>query len=50
MENILLDSLKATSAINWERLKKKETFPKRMPIKPQAQVKRTYPSKPAKEE
>ena len=50
MENILLDSLKVTSAINWEKLKKKETFPKQMPIKPHAQVKRTYPSKPAKEE
>ena len=50
MENILLDSLKVTSAINWEKLKKKETFLKRMPIKPHAQVKGTYPSKPAKEE
>lgn len=50
MINILLNSLKVTSAINWEKLKKKETFPKRMPIKPHAQVKGTYPSKPAKEE
>lgn len=50
MENILLDSLKVTSAINWEKLKKKETFPKRIPKKPSAQVKKTYPSKPVKEE
>lgn len=50
MENILLDSLKVASAINWEDLKKKETFPIRMPIKPHAPVKRTYPSMPMKEE
>lgn len=50
MENILLDSLKITSAINWEKLKKKETFPKRMPIEPQAQVKKAYPNKPVREE
>lgn len=50
MENILLDSLKVTSAINWEKLKKKETFPKRMPTKPYARFKKDYPSKPAKEE
>lgn len=50
MENILLDSLKATSAINWEKLKKTEIFLRRTPIKPYAQVKRTYPSMPAKEE
>ena len=50
MENILLDSLKVTSVINWEKLKKNETFLKRMPIKPFAQDKRTYPNKPAKEE
>lgn len=50
MENILLDSLKVTSTINWEKLKKNETFPKQMPTKPFAQDKRTYPSKPAKEE
>lgn len=49
MENILLDSLKVTSAINWEKLKKKETFPKQMPTKPYAQVKRNYPKKPTKE-
>jgi restriction system protein len=46
MENILVDSLKVTSAINWEKLKKKETFPKRMPIKPQAQVKKLTRASP----
>lgn len=50
MENILLDSLKVTSAINWEKLKKKEPFLKQMPTKPYAQVKKTYPNKPAKED
>ncbi len=50
VENILLDSLKVTHAIDWEKLKKKETFSKRMPTKPYARFKKDCPSKPAKQE
>ena len=50
VEDILIDSLKENSAINWDTLKKRESFPERVPAKPSAQFKTAYPSKPIKQE
>lgn len=50
LENILLDSLKVKSAINWENLKKKEPFSEMIPRKPYPRIKKVYPDKPVKEE
>jgi restriction system protein len=50
IENILLHTLSVNDAVNWEDLKKKESYPEPKPSKPFPKSKKEYPNKPVKQE
>jgi restriction system protein len=50
VEDILTNSLSVNHEVDWENLKKKEKYPEHIPFKPSPKIKKSYPSKPVKEE
>jgi restriction system protein len=50
MEDILVYSLSVNAAVDWENLKKKESYPEQIPFEPSAKIKKIYPDKPMREE
>lgn len=46
IENLLIHTLTTNDAVDWDTLKKKDTFPKSSPIKPIHGEKREYPNLP----
>ncbi|MDD5451153.1 MAG: restriction endonuclease [Desulfovibrionales bacterium] len=48
VENLLLHTLSINDTVDWETLKKKEGYPKKMPSKPTKASYKEYPSEPSK--
>lgn len=48
IENLLIQTLSIDDTVDWELLKKKDSFPEKKPIKPQKETYKKYPSRPDK--
>ncbi len=46
IENLLTHTLSIDDTVNWELLKKKNSFPEKKPVKPQRESYKKYPAKP----
>lgn len=50
IDDLLIHTLSIDDTIDWESLKRRESFSEKQPTKPTPETKRTYPEKPIKEE